>query len=371
MKEKIFVALDIGETTVKAVAMNEYNSKLTVIASTQVKTSGITNGDITNINDLSISIKEALSNIGTQDENIPLDKILLVLPSTRMNVYRKKVALDIVARDKIITSKDLRELRIGFSKTDISSEEIIVNITPICYRIDDGEPLHKDISGMSGNKIELEANIITLPNFVARSYVDAVQNMGYEIIDAVVSPLALSSILVDKESSNSGRVIVDFGGKNTLLSYFQNGMLIGTSLIKFGSNLITSEIVKQFDLSYDLSDKLKIEYGNANAQMSEQIPIYSDEARGLVISEKDLSDVISKRLDEYYIELNKQTALLTRHSLYQMTIIGGGSHLNSLDDQVKIRLGKEAKTYISTFVGARSNAFLPCIGIIHYYVNRR
>ena len=53
MSKNIFVALDIGETYIKAVAMNYFSSKLAVIASTKVKTSGITNGDITNSNDLS------------------------------------------------------------------------------------------------------------------------------------------------------------------------------------------------------------------------------------------------------------------------------------------------------------------------------
>ena len=369
MKEKIYVALDIGETSIKAVAMNEYNSKLTVIASTEVKTSGVTNGDITNVNDLSISIKEALTNIASQDEDIPLDKVLLVLPSSKMNVYRKTYGVDINYRDHIITTKDLKELRQMFSRTDIASDELIVNITPICYRLDGGEPLLKDVSGMVANRVELEANIITLPNFVARSYVDVVQNLGYEILDAVVSPLALSSILVDKGSSN-GRIIADFGGKNTLLSYFQNGQLISTSVIKFGSNLITSEISKQFDLSYEKSNNLKIEYGNANSQMTEQISVYEDEARGLVITEKELSEVISKRLDEFYIELNKNV-VINKNRICPITLIGGGSHLNSLDDQIKTRLGREVKNHVSNFIGARSNAFLPCIGLIHYYVNTR
>lgn len=369
MKEKIYVALDIGETTIKALAMNYYNSKLTVIASTKVKTSGITNGDISNVNDLSISIKEALSNLANQDDTIPLDKILLVLPSSKIKVYRKKASLEIAARDHIITTKDLRELRISFAKSDISNDEIIVNLTPICYRIDGGEPLYKDISGMSATRVELEANVITLPSFVARSYVDIIQNMGYEILDAVVSPLALSSILVTNDATTNGNVIVDFGGKNTLLSYFQSGTLVGTSLIKFGSNLITSEISKVFDLNYDTCDKLKKEFGNANAQMSEQIIVYSDEARGLYISEQSLTDVVTKRLEEFYVELIKQSSTLTKNIMYPMTLIGGGSHLNSLDEQMSNRLNRKVKTYMSSFVGARSNDYLPCIGIIHYYIN--
>lgn len=370
MLEKIYVALDIGETTIKAVAMNEYASKLAVIASTSVKTNGITNGDITSVNDLSISIKEALSNIEAQDENIHIEKLLLVLPSSKMNVYRKKTYIDITARDHIITTKDLRELKVSFSRNDIPQDELIVNIIPLCYRIDDGEPIYKEPSGMSASRVEFEANILTLPSFIARSYVDIIQNMGYEILDAVASPLALSSILIDKDSPNAGRVIVDFGGKNTFVSYFQNGNLIGTTSIRFGSNLLTNEISKCFDLSFERSEKLKIEFGNANSQLSEQIPIYDDDARGLTITEKDLSDIISKRLDEYYIELNKQTSILTRNIMYPLVIIGGGSHLNSLDDQIKIRLGRETSTYVSSFVGARNNAFLPCIGLINYYVNK-
>jgi len=348
--------------------MNYYSSKLTVIASTMVKTNGVTNGDITNANDLSISIKEALSNIKAQDEDININEILLVLPSSKMNVYRKKVSIDITARDHIITSKDLRSLRVAFAK-DKPLDEMIVNIIPLYYRLDNGEPIYKEVSGMSASKVELEANIITLPTFIARSYVDIVQNMGYEILDAVVSPLALSSILIDKNSQNNGRVILDFGGKNTLLSYFQNGNLIGTSLIRFGSNLITSEIAKQFDLSYEKSEQLKIEFGNTNSHLSDQIPIYVDDARGITITEKDLSEIISKRLDEYYIELNKQCSNLTKNINYPIIIVGGGSHLKLFDEQINARLVRDANTYVSAYIGARNNAFLPCLGIINYYIN--
>ena len=371
MLERIYVALDIGETNIKAIAMNEYAAKFTVIASTMVKTNGVSNGDITNANDLAISIKEALSNLEAQDENIHVDKILLVLPSSKMSVYKKKASIDILARDHIITSKDIKDLKISFSRSDLPLDELIVNIIPLCYRIDGGDPIYKEPSGMSASKLEFEANILTLPTFIARSYVDIIQNMGYEIMDAVLSPLALSSILTNNESPNNGKVIVDIGGKNTLLSYFYNDVLVGTSVVRFGSNLITTEISKQFDLSFDKAEKLKVEFGNASSQLSEQIPVFIDEARGLTITEKDLAEIIGKRLDEYYIELNKQASLLTRNIMYPLLIVGGGSHLSLLDDQIKIRLGRECTTYISNYIGARNNAFLPCIGIINYYVNTR
>ena len=371
MLERIYVAIDIGETCIKAVAMNEYASKLSVIGATNVKTNGITNGDITSINDLQISVKEAFSNLEAQIDNLSIDKVLLVLPSSKMNVYRKRSKMEIIARDKVITSKDIKELRMSFSRVDIPNDELIVNIIPISYRIDGGDPLYKEPSGLSGSILELEANLITLPNFVARSYVDVVQNLGYEIIDAVVSPLALSSTLIENETTVNGKVICDIGGKNTILSFFQNGNLVGTSVVRFGSNLITSEISKTYDLSIERSERLKIEFGTANSQLSEQISIYNDEARNLMISEKDLSEVINKRLEEYYIELNKQVMNLTKNINYPLVLIGGGSHLNSIDEQIKIRIGRETQTYISSYIGARNNAFLPCLSLIEYYVNNQ
>ena len=370
MVEKIYIAIDIGETCIKAVAMNEYASKLSVIGATSVKTNGITNGDITSINDLQVSVKEAFSNLEAQVDNLSIDKVLLVLPSSKMNVYRKRTKMEIVARDKIITSKDIKDLKVSFSRIDIPNDELIVNIIPISYRVDGGDALNKEPIGMSGSILELEANLVTLPNFVARSYVDIIQNLGYEIIDAVVSPLALSAILIDNESAINGKVICDIGGKNTLLSFFQNGNLVGTSIVRFGSNLITSEISKVFDISIERSERLKVEFGTANSQLSEQITIYNDETRDLIISEKDLSEVINKRLEEYYIELNKQVMILTKNLNYPLVIIGGGSHLNSIDEQIKIRIGRETQTYISSYIGARNNAFLPCLSLIEYYVNK-
>lgn len=370
MLERIYVAIDIGETFIKAVAMNEYASKLSIVGSTSVKTNGITNGDITSINDLQLSVKEAFSNLEAQVDNFKIEKVLLVLPSSKMNVYRKRSKMEILARDKVITSKDIKDLKMSFSRVDIPIDELIVNIIPISYRVDGGEALLKEPSGLSGSILELEANLITLPSFIARSYVDIIQNLGYEILDAFVSPLALSSILIDNESPINGKVICDIGGKNTLLSFFQNGNLVGTSLVRFGSNLITSEISKQFDLSIERSERLKVEYGTANSQLSEQIVVYSDDTKDLTITEKDLSETISKRLEEYYIELNKVTTNLTKSVNYPMVIIGGGSHLNSIDEQIKIRLGRETNTYISSYIGARNNAFLPCISLVEYYVNK-
>ena len=101
MLERIYVAIDIGETFIKAVAMNEYASKLSIVGSTSVKTNGITNGDITSINDLQLSVKEAFSNLEAQVDNFKIEKVLLVLPSSKMNVYRKRSKMEILARDKV------------------------------------------------------------------------------------------------------------------------------------------------------------------------------------------------------------------------------------------------------------------------------
>jgi hypothetical protein len=144
--------------------------------------------------------------------------------------------------------------------------------------------------------------------------------------------------------------------KNVYMQYSGNTPFI------FGS--------KQFDLSIERSERLKVEYGTANSQLSEQIVVYSDDTKDLTITEKDLSETISKRLEEYYIELNKVTTNLTKSVNYPMVIIGGGSHLNSIDEQIKIRLGRETNTYISSYIGARNNAFLPCISLVEYYVNK-
>ena len=79
MLERIYVAIDIGETFIKAVAMNEYASKLSIVGSTSVKTNGITNGDITIINDFSSLGKIKSLNKEIIDIYLLLDDIYLVL----------------------------------------------------------------------------------------------------------------------------------------------------------------------------------------------------------------------------------------------------------------------------------------------------
>ena len=108
MKKNIFTAIEIGEKNIKVVVANFAYGQLSVCASNKVTTQGIANGEIVNRKDILQSLELAIGPI--KEQGFDISQVLLVLPSSRMKIYRKRSTIEIVAPDKKITSRDIKEL---------------------------------------------------------------------------------------------------------------------------------------------------------------------------------------------------------------------------------------------------------------------
>ena len=100
---------------------------------------------------------------------------------------------------------------------------------------------------MKGYNVSLDAFVVTLPTGIARGYVDALQDMGIEVIDAVIAPLANASLLLRNQEFKTGAVIIDIGGKHTNVSLFYDGLFCANRSGQLGGDFITTEISKQFN----------------------------------------------------------------------------------------------------------------------------
>lgn len=367
MSKNIFTAIEIGEKNIKVVVANYAFGQLSVCAANTVKTQGISNGEIVSRKDVLQSLELAIGPI--KEQGFDVSQALLVLPSSRMKIYRKRSTIEIVSPDRKVSARDIRELKQTFQRSTIPLDEMIVNIIPIHYLLDDQLIPGNNPINMTASKVQFDASVVTLPKVIARGYVDLIQDLGIEVLDAIVSTYALYSIIPTQKQKEHGCVIVDIGGRNTVITDIAHNQVIRTERFNFGGQYVTNSIAKEFGVTLEVAEMLKKKFATLESSYGEDIILYRDDLLHVEVSERNLENALQKCCSEFCFELNN---LIARWSIdtnnVPVILVGGGANLKGFEQKFATLGNKNVFKYLSPYVGARGLEYLSCLGIIKRHV---
>lgn len=368
MEKNFYTAIDIGEKYIKVVVANYAFGQLSVCAANCVKTQGISNGEIVSRKDVLQSLELAIGPI--QEQGFDVSKVLLVLPSSKMKIYRKRSTIEIVTPDRVIAPRDVRELKQTFQRSTIPLDEMIVNIIPLHYLLDDKLINGYNPVGMTASKVQFDASVVTLPKAIARGYVDLVQDLGIEVLNAVVSTYALYSLVPTQKQKENGCIMVDIGGRNTVIADVAHNQVMRVEKFNFGGQYITNSIAKEFGVTLEVAEYLKHKFATLESSYGEDIILYSDDLLHVEVSERKLENAMQKCCSEFCFELNN---LINRWSIDTFNVpiifVGGGANLKGFEQKFATLGNKNTFRYLSPFVGARGLEYLSCLGIIKRHVD--
>lgn len=368
-KENVYAVLDIGETNTKLVLGTIFSEKLNICGAFSEPTKGIEGGDIASKSDLQATISSLISKAAK--EGFEIDELVLVLPNSNLNVYRKKASYQVQSPNNVVSSKDIELLKRACTRYKIPENEMVVAVHPIKYLLDDNSTNKEEPIGMKGYNVSLDAFVVTLPTGIARGYVDALQDMGIEVVDAVIAPLANASLLLRNQEFKTGAVIIDIGGKHTNVSLFFDGLFCANRSGQLGGDFITTEISKQFDLDKRTSEHIKTMYGSALVSNSSSVPVFTHPDTNKSILEKELVNSIESSLDKEIKEIIKYIDYINvKGSDIPVIISGGTANLEGIDEKIEKSLNQ--KCFVRTFnrVGGRNAMFNTAIGGLINYLAR-
>ena len=105
----IYTSIDIGSDTIKIIVCELYSGRLNVLACTSTKSKGIKRGLITNVNEASASLKEALNEIESM-LGVKIKKALVSVPTYFADFNFVKSEIKIDNEEHIITSNDISQV---------------------------------------------------------------------------------------------------------------------------------------------------------------------------------------------------------------------------------------------------------------------
>jgi cell division protein FtsA len=349
------VVMDLGTSKIRGmVGRKDVAGQLEIIAVEEIKSMGIKRGMITNLEDAAFCIKRILSlltnkiNNYLNDNKVDGEKKAYEITDVYVGLNGQSLkTIDSSVRRNLgeveVTQEIIQTLYEENRNVKIENGEILDIVTQE-YLVDDSDEVNP--VGCICTRIEGRYKIVAGKNSLKNNLTMCFQKAGYNIAGYYLSPVVSASSVVSKEEKELGCAVVDFGAGTTSLTIYYRNILRHISVIPFGSEVITRDIM-DLKVVEEVAEKLKVKFGSAMEELVEDYNI-STPARagkeGKVISNRFLSAIIEARAEEIFecvIQQIKESGMAG--VIDELVITGGASLLSNLVEKLKLQTGWDVR----------------------------
>jgi len=346
MAQAQFVAgLDIGSASVRMVAgqVIEKNGGYVpqIIAAVETPSAGISKGVINSIEDATASISACLEKVERMI-GAPVTSTWVGISGGHIINEESKGVIAVSKPDGEIKEQDV-ERAIEAARTVATPLNYeILHVIPRSFTVD-GQASIKNPVGMTGVRLEVDAQIIQGLSSQIKNLTKCVYRTGLDIEDLVLSILATTEAVATKRQKELGVLVVNIGGATTSFAAFEEGDLLHSGTIPIGSDHITSDMAIGLRTSVDVAERVKREYGTAlprELTKKEEINLSELGGEEEIVSHKYIAEIIEARVEELYERLDKELKKIGRSGMLPAGVVltGSGAKLRGLVEVAKNKL---------------------------------
>lgn len=264
MRPGTFAAIDVGTTKVCTIVgeVAQGASETTRILGVGVApSSGLSRGVVENVREateaIHASIEKAERASGTRIMSAHVG-----LSGAHVDSMNNRGIVAVPDRHRPISADDIERALEGAKIISIPANREILHVLPRYYVVD-GQDHVSDPLGMYGQRLDVEAHIITAPSSAIANVSKVVEAAGVHVEDIVLQPLASAEAVLTSEERRQGVIVADIGGGCTDLCVFVEGSIQHTATLPIGGNHITRDLVVGLRCPYHSAESAKEVYGHA------------------------------------------------------------------------------------------------------------
>lgn len=263
---------------------------------------------------------------------------------TAGNVVSRNMETKVKITPEIVDNLKDNNLTTQYSKSRI------LEVVPQEYIV--GNRTVTDPVGIQSEQIEARFMNVVAKNTLIENIQKCMRMANIEIVDMLISPLALADVLLTDSEKRSGCAMVDFGAGTTTVAIYNGNLLRHLTVIPLGGNNITDDIATGHQMESDEAETLKrkrgIAYVAAESDNPQMLPISNDRT----ISENDLLYIIGARQEEIIANVWSHIEPVSDKLLSGIVITGGAAQLKDMPEAIKhftqFSKVKAAKSLITT-----------------------
>lgn len=354
---RVFAAVNIGSFRVSAmIAGLTETGEMVVLGSGHRASQGIKRGYVTDMQAATHAVRDAVER-AEKIANITIEKVWIGCSGAGLASSITRVEIDIGGRR--IEQDDIEHLLVAGRDVIQPDGRLVLHAQPAHYTLDGahGVPNPK---GLHAERLAVDIHVMMADGAPVRNLTETVQNAHLAVEGVVGSPLATGHACLTAEERELGVALVEFGGEVTTVSVYAGGMLLGLTVLPFGSGDITDAIASAFGIRRYQAERLKCVSGSAIASPAdhrEMIPVnapgdpegasplarHADDKNR--IPRAELISVITHQLGHFTEDVGRALKQLgfTGQRGQQVVLTGGGAELAGLADYAQAALGRPVR----------------------------
>lgn len=347
-KKNYIAAMDAGSSSVTiAVGSEDSDGRVVLTDIISRPMQGITRGEITNRQQVSESVREAISEV-EQKLGVSISDLYTGASGRHVKCTNHDYFVFVGERsDGEIRREDVAALHDGMNNVQAEEGLRILDRIPQCYIVD-GRDAVKDPVGRFGKKLESTFNFVLGSSTLVDRLEKTLLALGVRSRKTFAAAIASAEAVILPEEKEMGVAVIDLGAGTTDLCVWHDNAVRFVRSIPFGSADINNDIHQQGILEKHV-EGLKTTFGVAMASQiaaDKLIAIAGRSSRDKQeISQRNLAIIIENRLREiigFVVDEIGDSGYAGRLR-GGIVLTGGGSQLAGIDELLRDATGMEVR----------------------------
>lgn len=293
-KNDIKVGLDIGSSQIHVIVSerdDDYNLHLIGVGTGP--SAGLRRGVIVDMDSAAAAISDAVAH-AEETSGCAAVSVLASASGAHISSLGSRGAVAIGRSDREITQEDVDRVLEAARVVAIPPDREVVHVLPREFVIDGCTGIRKPV-GMTGIRLDVDANIITGSATAIQNIHRSARRIGLEVEQIILQPIAAAEAVLTSSEKEQGSLVIDMGGATTDIAVCIEGSVHHVASIPVGGSHVTNDIALVMRLPVGYSERLKLNYGSALPDA-----VGDDESCGTDtdISRKKLCQIIEARIHE-------------------------------------------------------------------------
>ncbi len=350
-RQQIITGIDLGSQSIKVAVGQVYEGEssasskrpteedLHIIGLDEGPSEGISKGIIINIEDTISSITACVEKV-EKAIGLPLEYAYVGISGSHVISQESRGVVAISRPEGEIKEEDVGRVLEAAKTVATPANYEILHILPRSYSVDN-QPGIIDPVGMTGIRLEVEAQIILGLSNQIKSLTKSFSRVGVGIDELVFTSLATSEAVLDKRQKELGVLVVNLGDTTTSIAVFEEGNVLTAKVLPIGARHITSDIAIGLRIPIDLAEAIKLNFGTSlpnKVNRSEKISFrdLSEVEEGVALR-KEMAKIVEARCEEIFKIIDDELGAINRRGKLPAGVVltGAGARLDGLVETAK------------------------------------
>lgn len=296
MDKRHILGVDIGTSTIKALAATVLDGSIVIQGSGMAPTAGYSKGTVVDPVSLAAAIREAVECVGMVAD-FPVNSVLLGLGGNALQSLNAVGSIAPVS-PRAISQEDINRACRAAVLTAIPDDQCVLHALPASFWVDNhqfsGSPLEQP-----GNRLDVETHIVTVPKKLVDDIRTALTAIGISIVGVVANTIVGAQGLAMNSTEHSCLVLDIGAGTTDVVICRQDHVRLSASL-PIGGDYITSDIMQGLGITRPHAEEVKRYYCRLDKSLlGSNVTLNCDyEQQSLQVPYDFLHKIIESRVEE-------------------------------------------------------------------------